>query len=157
EREMAALQELITNVRSIRAEYDVPARAEVTVELTDVPAALETALAIEDRSLRRLATVGEVRYGDGDGSRGAGAHAVLQSGAELFVPLEELIDVDRERKRLQDELDRIRGLLESTELRLANDQFVEKAPGEVVEREREKADSFRDQQERLSRKLTALT
>ncbi len=54
-------------------------------------------------------------------------------------------------------LDRIRGLLESTEQRLANDQFVEKAPDEVVEREREKADSFRDQQERLSRKLTALT
>jgi len=156
EKEMRALQELITSVRSIRSEYDVPARADVTVELTDVGAALESALAVEERSLRRLATVGEVRY-DADGDRGAGAHAVLQSGAELFIPLEELIDVARERERLQGELDRIRGLLRSAEQRLENEQCVSKAPDEVVAREREKADSFRDQQERLSRKLTALT
>ncbi|MDX1674293.1 MAG: hypothetical protein R3314_05755, partial [Longimicrobiales bacterium] len=144
-------------VRSIRSEYDVPARADVTLELTDTPAALESALGVEERSLRRLATVGEVRRVDGDGDRGAGAHAVLQSGAEVFIPLEELIDVDRERERLRDELDRIEGLLASTEQRLSNDQFVEKAPAEVVEREREKAESFRDQRARLSRKLTALT
>ncbi len=65
--------------------------------------------------------------------------------------------MDRERARLQDELDRINRLLESAEKRLSNDQFVKKAPTDVVDREREKADSFRDQQERLSRKLTALT
>lgn len=157
EREMTALQELITSVRSIRSEYDVPARAEVTVELTDVPAALAAALAIEERSLLRLATVGRVVRSPQDRDRGAGAHAVLQSGGEVFIPLRDLIDVDRERSRLQDELDRIRRLLESTEKRLSNDQFVEKAPAEVVDREREKAESFRDQQERLSRKLTALT
>jgi valyl-tRNA synthetase len=157
EREMSALQELITSVRSIRSEYDVPARAEVTVELTDVPPVLEAALAVEERSLERLATVGGVVTSPGGRDRGAGAHAVLQSGGELFIPLEDLIDVDRERARLQDELDRIGRLLESTEKRLSNDQFVKKAPTDVVDREREKADSFRDQQERLSRKLTALT
>ncbi len=156
EREMTALQELITTVRSIRSEYDVPARAEVTVELTDVPTALAEALEVELRSVRRLAAVAAVRH-ERDGDRGAGAHAVLQSGGELFIPLEELIDVARERARLQEELERIQRLLESTEKRLANEQFVEKAPAEVVDREREKADSFRDQQERLSRKLTALT
>ncbi|MFW5947299.1 MAG: valine--tRNA ligase [Gemmatimonadota bacterium] len=153
---MAGLQELITSVRSIRSEYEVPARAGVTVELTHVPPSLESALAQEERSLRRLAQVREVLY-ESDGDRGAGAHAVLRSGAELFVPLERLIDVDRERDRLRGELERIQGLRAATEQRLANEQFVAKAPSEVVAREREKADRFRDQEERLSRKLAALT
>ncbi len=156
ERAMRTLQELITNVRSIRSEYDVPARAEIRLELDGVSTALRSALAEEERSLRRLATVGDIAYGGG-GDRGAGAHAVLQSGTELFVPLETLIDVDRERDRLQAELDRVRGLRSSTEKRLGNEQFVERAPPEVVERERAKAESFRDQEDRLSRKLAALT
>ena len=158
EREMRALQELISAVRAIRSEYDVPARAEVVVELADAPGSLRAALDVEATSFRRLATVGELRFqepGTGD-DRGAGAHAVLQSGAELFIPLRDLIDVDRERGRLRDELERVESLLEGTTKRLGNEQFVSRAPADVVEREREKAASLRDQQERLSRKLTAL-
>jgi valyl-tRNA synthetase len=155
EARMRALQDVISTVRGIRSEYDVPAKAEVVVRLLDVPASLDEALATEERSLRRLATVGEVQRG-GDGGGGAGAHAVLASGAELFVPLEELIDVARERERMRDELERVDALLGSTEKRLDNEQFVSRAPADVVEREREKAVSLRDQRERLSRKLAAL-
>ena len=159
ERGMRALQELISTVRAIRSEYDVPVKAPVSLDLVDAPAFLRSALEVEERSLKRLATVGEIRYGGGaadDGDRGAGAHAVLQSGAELFLPLQELIDVDRERDRLRDELDRLDGLLKGTLKRLDNEQFVNRAPPEVVQREREKAESLRDQKERLSRKLAAL-
>ena len=158
ERRMRALQEVITTVRGIRAEYDVPARAEIPVELTHVPPALRSALDYEERSLRRLAGVGEIGYpDDGAGHRGRGAAAVLAGGGELFVPLEDLIDVDRERDRLGEELERVTGLLESTAKRLSNEQFTSRAPAEVVEREREKEASLRDQKERLARKLEALT
>ncbi len=155
ESEMHALQELINAVRSIRAEYDVPARASVTVEVTDAPAALRRAAEIEERSLRRLAGVGTLVL-DGAGERQAGAHAVLQSGAELFLPLEGLIDLARERERLSGELERVEALLSSTEKRLGNADFVERAPAQVVEREREKAASLAEQRDRLSRKLMAL-
>jgi valyl-tRNA synthetase len=158
EGEMRALQELISTVRGLRSEYDVPARAEVSVTLMDVPDALRRAVGAEERSIRRLAGVGELRYSsDGDESpAGAGAHAVLQSGAELFLPLEALIDVARERDRLGQELERIERLLSSTTKRLESEQFVSRAPADVVDRERDKAASFRDQQERLARKLAAL-
>ncbi|MEJ2503531.1 MAG: hypothetical protein P8177_09525, partial [Gemmatimonadota bacterium] len=63
----------------------------------------------------------------------------------------------RERARLEAELDRVEGLLTGTEKRLENDQFTSKAPADVVQREREKAESLRDQRERLGRKLAALT
>lgn len=153
---MAALQELITTVRGLRSEYEVPPSAEIPVELAHVPAQLEAALAVEERSLRRLAGVGSLTRTAGVDGQRAGAHAVLQSGAELFVALTDVIDLDRERARLSEELGRIESLLGSTEKRLSNQQFTERAPAEVVERERGKAESFRDQRERLSRKLAAL-
>jgi valyl-tRNA synthetase len=159
ERQMKSLQELISTVRGLRSEYDVPARADVSVTLVHTPDVLRHALAAEERSVRRLAGVGVLEHG-GDGAEpahGAGAHAVLQSGAELFLPLEGLIDVRRERDRLREELGRIERLLASTGARLESEQFVAKAPAAVVEREREKAGSLRDQQERLARKLAALT
>jgi valyl-tRNA synthetase len=158
EREMRGLQELISTVRGLRSEYDVPARSEVSVRLLHAPELLRTALAAEVGSVRRLAGVGSLEYPkDGGTASSAGAHAVLQSGAELFLPLEGLIDVGRERDRLRQELERIERLLGSAALRLENDQFVSRAPAEVIEREREKAASFRDQRDRLTRKLAALT
>ena len=86
-----------------------------------------------------------------------GARAVLKSGADLFLPLEGLIDLDKERARLSAELERIESQLRSTEARLANEQFVSRAPAEVVQREREKAENFRARAERLSDMLKALT
>jgi valyl-tRNA synthetase len=157
EAEMKALQELITTVRGLRSEYDVPARAEVGVTLLHTPDALRRALEVEERSVRRLARVAALDYAvDGGDRLGAGAHAVLQSGAELFLPLADLIDVGRERDRLREELARIERLLDSTAKRLESEHFVSRAPADVVARERAKAASFRDQQERLARKLEAL-
>jgi valyl-tRNA synthetase len=159
ERKMKALQELVTTIRGLRSEYDVPARAEVSVTLLDTPAVLRAALATEARSLRRLAGVGTLYHADdspGGLGRGAGAHAVLQSGAELFLPLEGLIDVGRERDRLKEELNRVERLLASTAGRLGSDQFVSRAPADVVAREREKESSLKDQRDRLARKLEAL-
>jgi valyl-tRNA synthetase len=81
---------------------------------------------------------------------------VLRGGGELFVPLAGVIDLDRERDRLSREIERLNGLLRQTEQRLSNASFVERAPGDVVEREREKSASYRDQSDRLTAKLAAL-
>ncbi|MBI4410133.1 MAG: valine--tRNA ligase [Gemmatimonadetes bacterium] len=156
EARMTAFMELVGSVRTLRSEYDVPAGQEVTIRLAHAPAALEAALAAEARSLRRLGRIGRVERGD-RGAAEAGAHAVLRSGAELFLPLAGIIDVARERDRLARELDRLEKQVQAAEGKLANQQFLSRAPAEVVEREREKARSFRDQRDRLSRKLAALT
>jgi valyl-tRNA synthetase len=81
---------------------------------------------------------------------------VLKNGAEVFLPLEGVIDLDRERERLQDEIARLRGQLAGTEKKLANEAFVTRAPEEVVQKERDKAASLRDQASKLDEKLSAL-
>src|SRR5690606_1334039 len=113
EAQMEALMELIGAVRTLRSEYNVPAGSHIRVHLTNPGASLQDALAAEERALRRMARVEEVTVNGG--SSGMGAHAVLRSGADLFLPLAGVIDVDQERQRLGKELERIENQLRATE------------------------------------------
>jgi valyl-tRNA synthetase len=155
ERQMSELMELIGAVRTLRSEYNVPAASRVRIRISNVGEALAAALHVEERALRRMARIDEVAIdapADGD----MGAHAVLRSGADLFLPLTGIIDVDQERQRLGKELERIEGQLRGTDARLASEQFTERAPADIVAREREKADNLRDQRDRLAAKLQGL-
>jgi valyl-tRNA synthetase len=156
EAQMNALMELIGAVRTLRSEYNVQPGTPIRIQLTDVHDALAAALHAEERALRRMARVGDIERNGSATAGAAGAHAVLRGGAELFVPLADIIDLAQERDRLQKELDRIDNMLRATEGKLGNEQFTARAPADVIEREREKADNFRDQRERLSSKLQAL-
>jgi valyl-tRNA synthetase len=153
---MDELMELIGLVRTLRSEYNVPEAAQVEVRLANLSPALAAALASEQRALERLARVGRVERAGNGATGGAGAHAVMRSGAELHLPLAGLIDLDRERARLRAELERLDGQIRTTEGKLRNQDFVRRAPAEVVQRERDKVESFRDQRERLSGKLADL-
>src|SRR5690606_18044407 len=106
------------------------------------------------RMLADLARVEEVSFGGANGE--AGASAVLRSGAELFIPLAGVIDLEKERARLRAELERLEGQVKATEGRLANESFVDRAPAEVVQREREKLGSFAEQRDKLAATLRSL-
>ncbi len=156
EAELGALMDLIGSVRAIRAEYNVPAGSGVPLRLGNVSGPLSRALAVERRALERLARVDSLALESRGDDDVRGAHAVLDDGTELVVPLEGVIDLGRERERLAAERERLDGQLRSTEGRLANENFTSKAPADVVQREREKADALRDQRDRVARKLAAL-
>jgi len=150
------LQELISTLRNVRAEYNIDPNRELAVHLDSVSPDLERALEAEEDGLLRLARVEAVRRGQGVAGE-AGAHAVLRSGTELFVPLADVIDLARERERIEEELDRLGSLLDASRKRLANQDFLHKAPEEVVQRERDKARSLEEQRERLQAKRRVLS
>ncbi|MBN1397222.1 MAG: valine--tRNA ligase, partial [Bacteroidetes bacterium] len=85
----------------------------------------------------------------------ASASAVVD-GTEIFVPLEGIIDLDAERKRLEKEIARLQGLVDGIERKLANANFVEKAPKDVVEKEREKQKNIKMNMEKLKANLEQL-
>ncbi len=153
EARMALLQELIVEVRRLRKEYGVPEGERVRIRVASADAAFNATLAEQAVALERLARVGDVASTRGTG---IGAHAVLRNGAEVFLPLEGLIDLDRERARLREEIRRLSGQLEGAERKLGNEHFVTRAPEDVVARERAKADSLRTQAGKLREKLAAL-
>ena len=86
----------------------------------------------------------------------AGVHAVLKTGGEIFLPLEGVIDLDKERARIQADVARTAGLLARTQGKLENEGFLANAPEDVVERERDKLTSLAEQRARLESKLRSL-
>jgi valyl-tRNA synthetase len=156
EARMAGLQELITQARRLRKEYHVAEGKGVAVVLDGVSDTLRETVESQSAALLRLARVESVAV-EGGGAGGVGAHAVLTDGTEMFIPLEGVIDLERERERLAMEIQRLEGQLAGVQLKLDNGQFVERAPEEVVEREREKARSYGEQLDKLREKLSELS
>ncbi|PSQ67753.1 MAG: valine--tRNA ligase, partial [Bacteroidetes bacterium QH_1_61_8] len=82
--------------------------------------------------------------------------SVVVGRCEVFVPLAGMIDLDQERERLRKEIEEKEEFLESVEQKLNNHQFVNKAPDEVVDRERQKRRDATDELERLHENLADL-
>jgi valyl-tRNA synthetase len=74
----------------------------------------------------------------------------------VFVPLAGMIDLDQERERLRKEIEEKERFLEGVEKKLNNPQFVNKAPDEVVDRERQKKEDATAELDRLRTNLADL-
>ncbi len=156
EQRFARVQELVTAVRTIRAEYQVPPGRSVRAFVA--PAGIDAAEAFnaEQRTIERLARIAPLVAAENGGVGEAGASAVLADGTTVFVPLGDAIDVSRECARLGSELERIDGHLRAVSVKLANANFVQRAPADVVQKEREKERSWREQRAVLAEKLRVL-
>jgi valyl-tRNA synthetase len=148
------VQQVVGAIRAIRAEYGVQpgqtVRAYVAVEGRAAAAALER----EGSTIVRLAKLSELILGES--AERVGGNAVLPDGTAVFVPLGDAIDVGRECTRLGAESDRLAGLVASQEKKLGNQQFVSRAPADVVAREREKLTAWTEQRQVLIRKRELL-
>ncbi|HEY8256242.1 MAG TPA: valine--tRNA ligase [Gemmatimonadales bacterium] len=151
-REFGLVQELVGTVRAIRAEYGIQPGHAVRAVVGNGSAA--DALRREQATIARLAKVSSLQFGET--AERVGGHGVLSDGTPVFVPLGDAIDVARECQRLGAEVNRLDQLVTSQERKLANEQFVSRAPADVVEREREKLSSWREQRGVLARKREML-
>jgi valyl-tRNA synthetase len=153
-RRFGLVQELVTAVRQVRAEYDVAPAQAVRVALSNPGPDIREAIEPERGTILRLAKVSDLVLGEtGDP---VGAHAVLSDGTAVFVPLGDAIDVRKECSRLADEVARLSKLVAGQRAKLANEQFVAKAPPAVVERERQKLASWEEQEGVLTKKRELL-
>jgi valyl-tRNA synthetase len=148
-------QELVTVVRSLRKEYGVGEGAPVSLVLRGLTGPRAAFLRGEAGRLAQLARVMELHFGD-SAAHGVGATAVMRDGTEIFLPLEGLVDLQKERNRLQEEIARLDGQARAGETKLGNESFVARAPAEIVEKEREKVTTFRGQRDKLIEKLASL-
>ena len=156
ERHMAFVQNVIEAVRQIRSEMSIPPSREISVIMRISGAHPEPEVRKFEGYFKRLARVTSLSFISGTGRPGVAAGAVVD-GEEFFVPLTGLIDVDVEKRRLQKEIDRITGVLSGIRSKLGNPAFTERAPEEIVAREREKQASFETNLAKLSRNLAELS
>ena len=104
---------------------------------------------------RELARIKQATIGDDVKKPPMSASAVIP-GAEIFIPLEGLIDIESERTRLSKELENLKGQLEKLSKKLANADFLANAPADVVSRDRAKKTDFESRVQKLNQNLEQL-
>ncbi len=149
----------IEQIRSIRAEYRVAPKLKLKATIVARGNDRATTFDGERDTIVRLGQLESLALDGGGGGgapQGVGAHAVFGDGSEVVVALEGTIDVQQECRRLSDELTRLDSQLTRLAARLTNENFVARAPQDVVAREREKEKAWRDQRDVLAGKLKSL-
>jgi valyl-tRNA synthetase len=133
EQDMAVVQEAIAAVRRFRAEHQVPPASRPLLALVPADDRQARLFAAEAESLRRLARLEAVTIDPTEPTGlGGGTAKLLAAGAELYLPLENLLDLDEERARLRKELASLEQERARAQAKLDNPQFVAKAPEQVV-------------------------
>jgi valyl-tRNA synthetase len=152
---MGKLQRVVYAIRNIRAEMNVPPgkRAEVHLRISD-PKLLET-LQNNDGYLINLGKIEKLVLGADTRKPPLSASGVIPS-VEIFIPLAGLIDIDLERLRLNKELENLTGLLEKTRRKLANHEFINNAPREVVDQQEAKKHEYEEMVEKINVNLEQL-
>ena len=144
-------RDLVVAVRRFRAEHGLSPRHPLEVSLLDPEGAAAAWWAGQFESLASF-TPSAI-----DAAPGDGAHTRIVVGpVQAFISLEGIVDVGAERERLAAAIAETASALRKTEAKLANPQFVEKAPAEIVHKERAKAEEMGGVLQKLRAQLDAL-
>ncbi len=155
ERDMQMVMDLILAIRNIRGEMNIAPSTQISVIVKVETGELGEHLEKSAGYAKTLARINELRIGVSEAKPGSVATAVI-AGAEVYVPLEGLLDLTQERDRLQKEIAKISKDIEVFSKKLSNKNFVDKAPKEVVEKDTAKLEEFRVKREKLEQSLTML-
>ena len=154
EKAMELIMDAIRAIRARRAEMNVPPsrKAQLTVST------LEQAVFHQGTPfLKRLAYASDVKVVEAtDTVDTQGMVTIATHAARLYLPLAELVDLEKEKARIQKELDKNRKELDKLETKLNNPGFVNKAPAQVVEAERERANKLKALLVKLEESAAAL-
>ena len=147
EGEMRLVMETITAIRNLRGEMNVPPASQVEVYFKSGDADSLTALERHRQSLMLLARLKEL-HANAASTPAAAAKAVV-NGVEIFMPLAGVIDFTEEDRRLAREIEKIGKELAQAQRKLANEDFLAKAPEEVVNKEKERLQSWTEKLTKL--------
>ena len=144
------LIDLVSGIRSVRSEMNVPAGAVAPLVVLGVGPATQARLARHNAAIKRLARVGAIT----EAAAAPKASAQIVVGEATFcLPLGELIDLAAEAARLQKEIAKVTEEIARLRKKLSNEKFVANAPEDIVAAEREKLAEYEDTQGKLQTAL----
>ena len=153
EDEMDWVIRMVSDIRTVRAEMNVPPSAELPLTLTGASATTVARLDTHTALLTRLARLSDVSVTE---TVPKGAVQVVVDEATVALPIGDVIDVAQEVARLEKEIGKVDGEIGKIEKKLANESFTAKAPPAVVEEQRARADDYRQSRTKLSEALDRL-
>ena len=139
--QMEQIMEALKAVRNQRSEMNIPPSKKAKVYIkTDQPSAFAQGTSF----FEKLAGASEAIVADESFTPPQNAVSCVVPGAQIFMPLDDLVDKEKELARLTKEKDRLLGEIKRVEGKLNNQGFIAKAPENVVEEERQKGEKYRE-------------
>ena len=151
-REMELLMGVVTGIRTIRGEMNIPPSKKVNILIDVADKEASNILEHNKAQVQALAKVEELSIASGVPKPEASATAVFGQN-QVHVLLKGLLDFEEERKRLGKEVKKIEKEMEVSQKKLSNNQFLAKAPAEIVEEVKEKVKTFSLKLEKLNENL----
>ena len=152
---MTVLQELITSIRAIRSRMNIAPSKNVDLKIKCSKD--QSDLISQNKKLfMALAKIDSYDYGSSMERPPQSATAVVH-GMELYIPLDGLVDLDKEKMQLEKRKIKIEGLLVGIDKKLSNKQFINNAPENVVDGERKKGVNLRDELTKINSNLEILS
>ncbi|WP_379946522.1 valine--tRNA ligase [Enterococcus devriesei] len=152
---MEVLKELIRSVRNIRAEVNTPLSKPITLLIKTSDPKVEAFLIENTSYIERFCNPEELTIASDITAPDLAMSAVL-TGAEIYLPLAGLINIEEEIKRLEKELAKWTGEVKRVQGKLANERFVANAPEAVVDEERAKEKDYLEKQAAVQDRIESL-
>ena len=147
------LIDLVTAVRSVRSEMNVPAGARLPLVLVAASGEAEARAARYDEPLKRLARLDSVSVA---ATAPAGSVQTVVGDATVALPIADVVDLGAERARLEKELKKLSDEIGKLDAKLANQNFISRAPEHVVEEQRERRNDAEEARGKLTQALEML-
>ena len=154
EMKMNHVIEAIKAIRNVRTEMNVPPSRKAKTMIY----ALDGINAFKDGEVyfEKLASASEVEFLNSKEEAPENAVSAVTKGAEIYIPLLDLVDLEKEIERLNKEKEKLEKEIERVNKKLSNENFVKKAPEAVVNEEKEKGKKYEEMLEAVLERIKAL-
>ena len=157
EAEIEAVIEIIRAIRNVRAQYKVESSRWIEAKIHTGSSRHATISRYAD-SIKALARANPVTFPEGEPGDKAGENTLVLplAQATVVIPMASMFDLEAEKKRLEKELEQTQAEVDRLEVRLRDEAFLTKAPGAVIEKERQKLYTLNDKLEKLKQQSARL-
>ena len=149
-------KDLVKGVRNARSQMDVPPSRKAKLYIVSEDDALRGMFVVNREAYQNLAGASEVAVQADREGIGDDAVSIVIPGATLYLPLEDLVDLEKERERLEKERGRLEKELARSKGMLNNEKFLSKAPADKVEAEREKLAGYEQMMAQVMERLAQM-
>ena len=154
EENIEVLKNIIVNIRNIRANMNVvPSKK---TKIIFVTTKYKKLLEQSNEFLKKLGFADSIEIREDKKDIPSNAISIVQEGVEVFIPFEELVDIEKELERLNGEKEKLEKEVERATKMLANKGFVEKAPKEKIQEEEEKLKKYKEMLETVEKRINEL-
>jgi len=155
EKDMTCIMDVIRALRNLRSEMNIPPALNIEAVCYSNEGAVRKLLESGREYINMLARLSSLKVSAPAG-RPENAATVIAGGVEIFVPLEGLINFEEEKRKLEKEREKVIKEIEAVQKKLSNEDFLARAPKEVIEKDRARVEEFLQKKSKLEEGLARI-